>query len=77
VDLKQGAGGDIGTSDIDVGFPTGYDGPFNLGDSVSRLANILTFLVFIGSKGAGIAAMSRRSIRLRNNVFIKGSEITF
>lgn len=74
-DIKQKIGRNIEPCDIEVGPPIGYKGSFNQAGFSGATREY--FGILMGSKGAGIAAMSRISIRVRNNMFLKESNFTF
>jgi len=74
-DLKQVVGSNIETGEIEVGAPSGYDGPFNH-QGFSEAARKY-FRSLIGSQGSGIHIAGGTNIRMRNNRFVRDAQFTF
>lgn len=68
VDLKQTVGADYDTGPIEVGRPSGYNGPFN--HEVFRREVSAYYRGCVGSNASGIRlGPGASNIRMRNNTF--------
>ena len=75
VDIKQPVGSDFEKGPLEVSHPQRYSGPFN--HQAFQKAVEAYYRGLVGASGSGIRIQGGGNIRMRNNTFVRETQVEF